>query len=54
VLAYIIHTYVRRNVIQREAEKKLKYKCLKYRNSANMENELLCHANNHWGHGNSK
>jgi hypothetical protein len=43
-----------RNVIQMEAEKKLKYKNLKYRNSANVEHDMLCHTSNHWGHGNYK
>jgi hypothetical protein len=33
-----------KNVIQKEAEKKL--------NSENMEHEMLCHISNHWGHRN--
>jgi hypothetical protein len=41
-----------KNVIQKEAEKKLKYKKSKYRNSENVEHEMLCHTSNHWGHGN--
>jgi hypothetical protein len=41
-----------KNVIQKEAEKKLKYKNLNYRNSGKMEHEMLCHASNHWGHRN--
>jgi hypothetical protein len=36
-----------KNVIQKEAEKKLKY-----RNSENVEHEMLCHTSNHWGHRN--
>jgi hypothetical protein len=43
-----------RDVVEQEAEKKLKYKYLKYRNSANVENEMLCHTSDHWGHGNCK
>jgi hypothetical protein len=38
-----------RNAIQKEAEKKLKY-----RNSVNVEYEMLCHTGNHWGEGNFK
>jgi hypothetical protein len=41
-----------RNVIQKESENKLKYKNLKYRNSANVGHEMLCHPGNHWGHRN--
>jgi hypothetical protein len=42
-----------KNVIQKEAEKKLKYKNLSmYRNSENVEHEMLCHTSNHWGHRN--
>jgi hypothetical protein len=38
-----------RNVIKKEARKKLKYKNLKYRTSVNVEHEMLCHTGNHWG-----
>jgi hypothetical protein len=38
-----------KNVIQKEAEKKLKYKNL---SSENVEHEMLCHTSNHWGHRN--
>jgi hypothetical protein len=41
-----------KNVIQKEAEKKLKYKTLKYRNSENVKHEMLCHTSNHCGHRN--
>jgi hypothetical protein len=42
-----------RNVIQKEAEKKLKYiKSKYYIHSANFEHEILCHTGNDWGHGN--
>jgi hypothetical protein len=41
-----------RNVIQKESEKKLKYKKYKYRNSANVEYGLHCHTGNNWGQGN--
>jgi hypothetical protein len=40
-----------KNVIQKGAEKKLKYNKSKYRNSANMENKMLCHTGIHWSHG---
>jgi hypothetical protein len=43
-----------KNVIQKEAENKSKYKNLKYRNSENVEHEMLCHICNHWGHQNCK
>jgi hypothetical protein len=43
-----------KHVIQKEAEKKLKYKHLKYRNSENVEHEMLCHTSNHWGYRNCK
>jgi hypothetical protein len=43
-----------RNVIQKESEKKLKYKNFKYRNSANVEHEMFCHTGNHWSHRNCK
>jgi hypothetical protein len=43
-----------KNVIQKEAEKKIKYKNLKYRNSENVEHEMLCHTSSHWGHWNCK
>jgi hypothetical protein len=43
-----------KNVIRKEAEKKLQYKTLKYRNSENVEHEMLCHTSNHWGHRNCK
>jgi hypothetical protein len=39
------------NVIEKEAEKKLKYK---NSNSANVEHEILYHTSNHWGHWNCK
>jgi hypothetical protein len=42
------------NVIQKEAEKKLKYKKSKSRNSATVEHEILCDTGNYWGHGNCK
>jgi hypothetical protein len=42
------------NVIKKEAEKKLKYRSFKYRNSANVEHEVLCHNSNHWGRRNCK
>jgi hypothetical protein len=38
-----------KNAIQKEVEKKLKY-----RNSENVEHEMLCHTSNHWGHRNYK
>jgi hypothetical protein len=38
-----------KNVIQKEAEKKLKY-----RNSETVEHEMFCHNSNHWGHRNCK
>jgi hypothetical protein len=41
-----------RNVIQKESDKKLKYKKFKYRNSANVEHEMCCHTGNHWSHRN--
>jgi hypothetical protein len=37
-----------RNVIQKEAENKLKYKSLKYRNSVNVEDKMLCPTRNYW------
>jgi hypothetical protein len=40
-----------RNVIQKETENKLKYRNFKYRNSANVEYEMLRHTGNHWGQG---
>jgi hypothetical protein len=42
-----------KNVIQEEAENKLRYKN-KYRNSENVEHEMLCHTSNHWGYRNCK
>jgi hypothetical protein len=43
-----------KNIIQKEAEKKLKYKNSKYTNSEKVEHEMLCHTSNHWGHRNFK
>jgi hypothetical protein len=40
-----------RNVMQRKSEKKLKYKNTKYRNSANVEHEVLRHTSSQWSHG---
>jgi hypothetical protein len=42
-----------RNVIQKEAEMKLKYKNQR-RNSAKVKYEMHCHTGNHWGHGNEE
>jgi hypothetical protein len=42
-----------RNVIEKEAENKLKCKSLKFRNSAKF-NEMLCYPCNQWGHGSRK
>jgi hypothetical protein len=41
-----------RNVIQKEAEKKLKYENLKSRNSTDVEHEMPRDTGNHWSHGN--
>jgi len=43
-----------RNVTQKEAEWKLRYKTLGYRNSGDVEHETLRHTGNQWGHWNCK
>jgi len=39
-----------RNATQKGAEKKSKYEYFKYRNSANVEHEMLRHTSNYWCH----
>jgi len=39
-----------RNVVQKEAEKKLKYKRFMYRDTANVEPEMYDYTNNNWSH----
>jgi len=42
-----------RNVVQKEAEKKLKYKCLLYRDTTNVEPEMYDCTSNNWSDWNS-
>jgi hypothetical protein len=44
---------VDRNVVQKEAEKKLKYKSLCIRDTANVEPEMYDHTSNNWSHWDS-
>jgi len=39
-----------RNVVQKEAEKKLKYKRFMYRDTTNVEPEMYDYTNNNWSH----
>jgi hypothetical protein len=41
-----------RNVITEGVRKEIKIQKSKYRNSVNVEHEMLCHTGNHWGHRN--
>ena len=42
-----------RNVVQKEVEKKLKYKSLMYRDTTNVEPEMYDYTSNNWSHWNS-
>ena len=42
-----------RNVVQKEAEKKLKYKSFRHRDRTNVEPEMYDHTSNNWSHWNS-
>jgi hypothetical protein len=41
-----------KNVIQKEAEKKIKHKNLSIEIQRMWNHEMLCHTSNHWGHRN--
>jgi hypothetical protein len=43
-----------KNVIQKSKLKLYKNLTCKYRNSENVEYEMLCHTSNHWSHRNYK
>ena len=42
-----------RNFVQKEAEKKLKYKSFMHRDTTNVEPEMYDYTNNNWSHWNS-
>ena len=42
-----------RNVVQKEAERKLKYKSLMYRDTTNVELDMYDYTSNNWSHWNS-